>query len=89
MSHVEIPTTGAEPCAKADPELFFPFKGQTDLIAAAKALCFVCPVKRACRDYALNHAEELDGIWGGTTREERAALRRRQAPARVTVRRAS
>lgn len=89
MSHVEIPTTGAEPCAKADPELFFPLKGQTDLIAAAKALCFGCPIKRECADYALNHDETLYGIWGGTTEAEREALRRRQAPARATLRRAS
>lgn len=91
MSYTDIPLTGDEPCAKsADPELFFPFKGQADRIAKAKALCAVCPTSRGCLDYALDLDENPYGIWGGTTREERETIRRRrQVPARASVRRAS
>lgn len=41
---------------------------------AAKAVCAVCPVLDACRDYALNDAS-LYGIWGGTTYKERVKMR--------------
>lgn len=62
-----------------DPELFFPL-GESGpaarQIADAKAICAQCPVAAQCRDWALRTGEP-DGIWGGTTPEER---RRRGAP---------
>lgn len=43
----------------------------------AKAICARCPIKPACRDYAV--AEVIrDGIWGGTDWEARVHLRRRR-----------
>ncbi len=74
-------------CQEEDPELFFPI-GPPGLAAsqvdAAKAVCGRCAVRRECLSYALRARQE-DGIWGGTTREERwaigAAARQGPAPA--------
>jgi WhiB family redox-sensing transcriptional regulator len=63
-------------CRGADPELFFPIalKGSAVAeIAAAKAICGQCQVRRKCLAYALQTMP--DGIWGKTTREERIAIR--------------
>lgn len=67
-------------CAGADTELFFS-DNPTD-IAAAKSICSVCPVRSQCLRYALERPQ-LDGVWGGATRVERAEMRRTR---RVTVR---
>lgn len=56
-----------------DPEIFFPEPDETDKIAAAKALCSQCPVRRACLDAALE-ANDTHGIRGGTSEEEREPL---------------
>jgi WhiB family redox-sensing transcriptional regulator len=59
-------------CLREDPELFFPISalGPAQLqIGAAKAVCARCPVRANCLSYAL--ITQPDGIWGGTTREER------------------
>ena len=60
-------------CRRVDPELFFPGKGRH--ASEAKATCARCPVRLEC----LNQAIETDarGIWGGTSEEERRALKRR------------
>ena len=72
-------------CRGADPDLFFPigYAGPpAEQVAAAKAVCANCPVTARCLDWALR-AGEPDGIWGGTTPEERRYLRagRRRAAA--------
>ncbi|MGW2657382.1 WhiB family transcriptional regulator [Streptomyces sp. NPDC001478] len=56
-----------------DPDIFFPDPDETNKIAAAKALCGQCPVRRICLDSALE-AGTTDGIRGGLTEEERAPL---------------
>jgi WhiB family redox-sensing transcriptional regulator len=64
-------------CQGQDPELFFPIAATGPALAqviAAKAVCFRCAVRAACLSYAL--ATGQAGIWGGTTQEERHALRR-------------
>jgi WhiB family redox-sensing transcriptional regulator len=71
-------------CQGEDPELFFPIAasgpGRAQVIAA-KAVCFRCAVRAACLSYALLTGQV--GIWGGTTQEERYAMRRSSAfPAR-------
>jgi hypothetical protein len=43
----------------------------------AKAICGRCPVAGSCLSYALRTMP--DGIWGGTTSEERSAIRVRSA----------
>jgi WhiB family redox-sensing transcriptional regulator len=40
-------------------------------VSSAKAVCGRCPVRANCLSYAL--ITRPDGIWGGTTREERWA----------------
>jgi WhiB family redox-sensing transcriptional regulator len=65
-----------------DPELFFPVSESGPAarqIAAAKAVCARCPAAAECRDWALRAGEPV-GIWGGTTPEERRALRRARQP---------
>jgi WhiB family transcriptional regulator, redox-sensing transcriptional regulator len=63
-------------CRETDPELFFPIAlegSAVEEIAAARAICGRCEVRRQCLAYALRTMPH--GIWGGTTREERIALR--------------
>jgi WhiB family redox-sensing transcriptional regulator len=65
-------------CADVDSELFFPI-GVTGpaipQIAAAKAVCAACEVRAACLEFAIVTNQEY-GVWGGTSEEERRALRR-------------
>jgi WhiB family redox-sensing transcriptional regulator len=75
-------TSGA--CQGTDPELFFPISvsgPSVPQINSAKAICGRCIVSRNCLSYALQTMP--DGIWGGTTREERIAIRLGLARSRV------
>jgi WhiB family redox-sensing transcriptional regulator len=67
-------------CLNADPDLFFPI-GTTgpglDQIDKAKRICQACPVRKQCLAWALDLAAA--GIWGGTTQDERSAMRRAAA----------
>lgn len=42
----------------------------------AKKICRTCPVIEECLEYAIRHNE--DGVWGGTTKRERRALKRKR-----------
>jgi len=62
-------------CRDVDPSLFFGPEGEARnkrrfREAAAKAICAYCPVRAACRSFALTTGEPY-GIWGGTTETER------------------
>lgn len=74
-------------CLQADPELFFPTAAVTGPVAlqveAAKAVCGPCAVRANCLSYALTAMPE--GIWGGTTLEERRAARGRRFRRRVSA----
>jgi WhiB family redox-sensing transcriptional regulator len=62
-------------CQGEDPELFFPIATPgtaRDQMTAAKAVCRRCSVQGTCLSYAVSTAQ--DGIWGGTTSEERRTL---------------
>lgn len=59
-------------CVSIDPEVFFPTTA--DDAAPALALCRECPVLGPCLAAALD-AGDSDGVWGGTTPEERRAMR--------------
>ena len=62
-------------CLHEDPELFFPIAASSaglPQINAAKAVCRGCAVRAACLSYGLENRQ--DGIWGGTTLEERVAI---------------
>ena len=65
-------------CRDTDPDLFFPV-GTTgpaiEQIENAKAVCRVCDVQKSCLEYALVTNQD-SGIWGGTSEEERRAIRR-------------
>ncbi|GAB3280840.1 hypothetical protein GCM10027589_07930 [Actinocorallia lasiicapitis] len=68
-------------CGGADPEIFYPIStgGPARLqMAEAKKICRRCPVADACLDWALR-AGEPEGVWGGTTPDERRHLRRRRS----------
>jgi WhiB family redox-sensing transcriptional regulator len=75
-------------CRDEDPELFFPI-GSTGPAAvqveAAKQVCFGCPVRLECLEWALATAQDA-GVWGGFSEEERRALRRaRRREATIAV----
>lgn len=59
-------------CADADPDLFFPVRG--DDTGPAKRICYRCPVKDECLKHALIHMERY-GIWGETSERERRKIR--------------
>ena len=68
-------------CLNADPDLFFPISATAAAapqVAWAKAICAGCPVRSACLGFAMAH-RDLQGIWGGTTDEERRKTRRSKA----------
>ncbi|MEU1043090.1 WhiB family transcriptional regulator [Streptomyces sp. NPDC005551] len=69
----------AAACRSVDPDLFFPV-GSTGpavlQIREAKAVCRRCPVRDACLRWALDTEQTL-GVWGGTSENERRALKRR------------
>lgn len=55
--------------------LFFTERGEN--AGPAKALCWSCPVRSTCLEYALV-ANEHDGVWGGYSPRERRALKRQR-----------
>ena len=65
-------------CLSADPELFFPISDSgpaAEQAVKAKAICATCRVRRECLAFALRTGQ-VHGIWGGTTEDERAVVRR-------------
>ena len=66
--------TARAACLDADPNLFFPERGQST--EAAMEFCRACPVRRECLDYALA-ISPTPGIFGGTSERERRRMRRR------------
>jgi WhiB family transcriptional regulator, redox-sensing transcriptional regulator len=67
-------------CLSADPDLFFPISttGPAEKqIARAKLICAGCAVRLECLEFAMSH-DQLFGIWGGTTPEDRQRERRRK-----------
>ena len=59
-------------CRDIDPSLFFPERGEDTW--QAKLVCYRCPVREDCLEYALDHGEKF-GIWGGKSERERRAIR--------------
>lgn len=53
--------------------MFFPTRGESTV--AAKAVCYSCPVRVECLDYAIANGEH-HGIWGGCSERERRAIAR-------------
>jgi WhiB family redox-sensing transcriptional regulator len=68
----------ASACLNADPDMFFPVAAGTvasKQISLALRICAGCAVRQHCLDFAMRSGEK-DGIWGGTTPEERIRARR-------------
>lgn len=75
---------GPTPCSEQDPEIFFAVDSPEGNLQnkpvyvdeqATKSVCRSCPYQINCLGYALSNTD-LQGIWGGTTEKERAAIRR-------------
>jgi WhiB family transcriptional regulator, redox-sensing transcriptional regulator len=69
-------------CRFADPDLFFPIStagASSAQVAAAKAVCGECAVRRECLAFALA-TRQVYGVWGGMSEEER-----RQSGSSVTA----
>ncbi|PAZ10959.1 transcription factor WhiB [Streptomyces sp. SA15] len=66
-------------CRHEDPDLFFPIGTTGPALVQterAKAVCRRCPVREECLQWALDTGQTL-GVWGGTSENERRALKRR------------
>ncbi|MFP5322758.1 MAG: WhiB family transcriptional regulator [Acidimicrobiia bacterium] len=62
-------------CRGADPDLFFPDRGES--LEPAKAVCAECVVRDECLEFALAAGERF-GVWGGTSERERRRIRRQR-----------
>lgn len=60
-------------CRGMGTDLFFPSTGEP--ASAARSLCETCPVQQDCLAAGMRE----QGVWGGTSRKERNALRRTAA----------
>ena len=60
-------------CTGAPLDVFFP-RAAVDAMSAL-VVCAGCPVRAECLRHALDHREQ--GVWGGTTDEQRRLMRRR------------
>ena len=66
-------------CTSVDPEVMYPPSGRPNkkIRNAAKAICRgrdgrnACPVREACRDWAIEIGDYNGGIWGGLSDRER------------------
>ncbi len=68
-------------CKSRDPDLFFPISSAgrgVEQVRRAKAVCAGCQVRQECLDFALR-TRTTEGVWGGTSAEERELLLRRGA----------
>ncbi|HEX2578644.1 MAG TPA: WhiB family transcriptional regulator [Aquihabitans sp.] len=66
-------------CRGTDPGLWFPPQSVT-LSAEVRAICGGCPVRTECQEYAIVTVQ-THGIWGGLTRRDLEAARRRRRAA--------
>jgi WhiB family redox-sensing transcriptional regulator len=72
-------------CRDEDPELFFPIgtAGPAEQqVEQAKTVCRRCNVQTDCLEWAMETGQDA-GVWGGTSEDERRALKRRANRARV------
>jgi WhiB family transcriptional regulator, redox-sensing transcriptional regulator len=81
-NHDRLDWRAAGACLTADPDLFFPLSATGAAAEQAERACRICAgcrVLTPCLEFALKHAE-VDGIWGGTTQQERLRTRVAVAP---------
>lgn len=66
-------------CARVDPALWFPDKGDGRSYRVARDICLTkCPVLEQCATYALANGERF-GIWAGMGERDRQRARKREA----------
>ena len=65
----------AGPCVE-EPQVFFAHHDNVKARQRAREICQGCPFRLPCLNLAVERKEKY-GIWGGTTRHERDALRRK------------
>lgn len=74
-------------CRESDPEVFFASplttEGKAD-VRHAKAICFGCPSRLACGEWALATREPW-GVWGGMTEGERKRILRQRHDAEAAA----
>ncbi|MET9736118.1 WhiB family transcriptional regulator [Streptomyces sp. NPDC006458] len=66
-------------CRHEDPDLFFPIGTSGPALLQtrqAKEVCERCPVREPCLRFALRTGQG-NGVWGGTSEDERRLLLRR------------
>ena len=68
-----VPLFAHAACLGQDPDLSFPPQGKP--AEEAKAICRTRLAREECLQYALAHPS-LEGIWTGTTNNQRRRLRR-------------
>jgi WhiB family redox-sensing transcriptional regulator len=71
----QINTTGwmdKAACKDMDREVFFPLTVAESL--KARRVCYECPVRRECLEYAINDPY-IYGVWGGLTEKQRRRVR--------------
>lgn len=61
-------------CRSVDKSVFFGGSDEVPMsrveVRTARSICFLCPVRRDCLEFALSN-EETWGVWGGLTGSER------------------
>lgn len=63
-------------CPQANPDTFFPEKGESS--EQAKLVCGRCAVEAKCLEYALSNPDECLGVWGGKTHRQRVYILRKR-----------
>ena len=61
-------------CREKDTSMFFPGRGDSQSMNAARKVCADCPVIDDCLAYAIRTDQEF-GVWGGKSIREREAMR--------------
>jgi WhiB family redox-sensing transcriptional regulator len=83
IHRVDVSWMDRAACRDEEPELFFT-GGDHDMTdqwrtIEARSVCRLCPVQVECLRYAI--AIKADGVWAGTTPQQRKALEPKQATA--------
>lgn len=61
-----------------DPRAGSPGGSDQERVYRARQVCWPCPERHPCREYAIANPKML-GVWGATTEKERQAIRGRRA----------
>jgi hypothetical protein len=81
--NLNLPNLPRAACRNADPEIFFPAwdthrptkRERQQALAEANGFCGICPERLKCLRWALDN--DAQGIWGGTTDDQRRAIQKK------------